>query len=407
MNTTAERTVRELFAEVGVQVGGDEPWDIQVHDPRFYGRILAGGSLYLGESYMDGVWDVERIDLLCRRLLEGRLEERAKQSLRGVMLALWWRLVNPQARRRSFEIGKRHYDLGNDLFERMLDPRMVYSCGYWAEASTLAEAQEAKLDLICKKLELAPGMRLLDIGCGWGSLLQYAAERYGVESVGVTVSEQQSSAAEERCRGLPVTIQLNDYRDLSGQFDRIASVGMVEHVGRKNYPVFMRTAYRCLKPGGLFLLHTIGNNRSVSTGDPWIEKYIFPNSMLPSLTQLSAAAEPWFIVEDLHSFGPYYDDTLMAWDRNFTKHWPEIADRYGDRFYRMWRFFLNSCAAAFRTRRIQLWQVLLARTPRPRPIAAPRSTGATTPPEHNTATAQNAPEPERDPAQPEGPTLPS
>ncbi len=391
MKSTAERTVRELLETVGVQVDGKRPWDIQVHDPRFYGRVLAGGSLYLGEAYMDGAWDVERIDQFCERLFEGQLEERAKQSLRTIMLAIWWRIMNPQARRRAFKIGKQHYDLGNDLFERMLDPRMVYSCGYWAEASTLAKAQEAKLDLICRKLQLEPGMRLLDIGCGWGSLLQYAAERYGIEGVGVTVSEQQATAAEERCKGLPVRIELSDYRDLTGEFDRIASVGMVEHVGHKNYPTFMRTAYRCIKPGGLFLLHTIGNNRSVSSGDPWIEKYIFPNSMLPSLAQLAEAAESRFFVEDLHSFGPYYDNTLMAWDYNFREHWPEIADRYGERFYRMWRFFLNSCAAAFRTRRIQLWQILLARAPRPRPLAVPRTTRPAAAAHRGAASAQVSP----------------
>ena len=287
----------------------------------------------------------------------------------AVIPALWRRVFNPQARRRAFEIGKRHYDLGNDLFERLLDPRMVYSCAYWARASTLAEAQETKHELICRKLELTRGMGLLDIGCGWGSLLEFAADRYGVEGVGVTVSEQQAALARERCRGLPVRVELRDYRELTEQFDRVASVGMVEHVGSRNYPAFMKVAHRCLKPGGLFLLHTIGNNRSVRSGDPWIEKYIFPNSMLPSLPQLARAAEPYFMVEDLHSFGPYYDRTLMAWEENFRQRWPEIAGRYGERFYRMWHFFLHSCAASFRTRRIQLWQILLGRNPRPEPFS--------------------------------------
>ncbi len=376
MSEKAEQTVRELLSVAGIQINGENPWDIRVHDRRFYRRVLAGGSLYLGESYMDGVWDAERPDQFCQRLFEARLEERAKRSPQAVLLALWWRIFNPQAPRRAFEIGKRHYDLGNDLFERMLDPRMVYSCGYWAEASTLAEAQEAKLDLICRKLELAPGMRLLDIGCGWGSLLEFAAEHYGTEGVGVTVSEQQASLARERCRGLPVRIELKDYRELTEQFERVASVGMVEHVGSRNYPTYMNVAHRCLKPGGLFLLHTIGSNRSVQSTDPWIEKYIFPNSMLPSLAQLARAAEPYFLAEDLHSFGPYYDHTLMAWDRNFRARWPEIADHYGERFYRMWRFFLNACAASFRTRRIQLWQILLGKNPRPQPIATAQYTEA-------------------------------
>ncbi len=369
MGRSAGQIVEALFDEAGVTVGGSDSWDLQVHDERFYRRVLGGGALALGESYMDGWWDSPSLDQFLTKLLEAKLEQRVKGDWRILAIGLRYRLTNPQSMRRAYEIGTRHYDIGDDLFSIMLDERQVYSCAYWRDAETLEEAQEAKLDLICRKLALDPGMRLLDIGCGWGSLLRYAAERYGVEGAGVTVSRDQARIAAERCRGLPVTIKLEDYRAIEGNYDRVASVGMVEHVGWRNYPELMRTVHRSLVPGGLFLLHTIGANVSSRRADPWLERYIFPNSMLPSLAQLSAAAEPFFVLEDLHNFGPYYDRTLLEWDRRFREGWPRLAERYGERFYRMWRYYLMSSAAGFRVRRIQLWQLLLSRTPRPAPVA--------------------------------------
>ena len=360
----AERVVRKLLELAGISVGGPNPWDIRVYDDRLYGLILGGGPLALGESYMDGWWDADAPDRFIERVLDAHLETRVKRDRRAIGVALRYRLANPQSPRRSWEVGRRHYDAGNDLFGVMLDPRMVYSCAYWRDAQTLDEAQEAKLDLICRKLELAPGMTLLDIGCGWGSLLQYAAERYDVHGTGVTVSREQADLAARRCRGLPVEMRLEDYRSLTGKYDRVASVGMVEHVGWRNYAVFMRTAFRSLKPGGLFLLQTIGSNASTRRNDPWLERYIFPNSLLPSVAQLSAAAGPYFVVEDLHGFGPYYDRTLLEWERRFREGWPTLLGRYDERFYRMWRYYLLSSAAGFRVRRIQLWQLLLSKAPR-------------------------------------------
>ena len=368
MQKRARDIATRLLAEAGVTVGGDAPWDLQVHDDAFYARVMGGGQLALGESYMDGWWDASAIDELIVKLLEARLEQRVRADAQAIIFGLTCRLTNQQTRRRSFEVGSRHYDIGNDLFRMMLDRRLVYSCAYWRSADSLDEAQEAKLDLICRKLELEPGMRLLDVGCGWGGLLQYAAERYGVEGVGVTVSREQAEHATERCRGLPVTILLEDYRSLDDVFDRVASVGMVEHVGWKNYPTFMQAVHRALKPGGLFLLHTIGSNVSTHHIDPWLERYIFPNSMLPALAQLSAAAEPYFVVEDVHNFGPYNERTLIEWERRFRDGWDEIAGAYGERFYRMWRYYLLSSAAGFRVRRIQLWQILLSKVPRPIPV---------------------------------------
>ncbi len=359
----AASVIRQILSLADITVGGPQPWDIRVNDDRFYGRVLGGGALALGESYMDGWWDAESIDGFIERVLDARLETRVRRSRHAIVAALRWRLANPQGRRRAWEVGRRHYDVGNDLFALMLDGRMVYSCGYWRDAQSLDAAQEAKLDLICRKLELEPGMRLLDIGCGWGSLLQYAAEHYGVSGTGVTVSAEQAELATDRCHGLPIDIRLQDYRSVTGEYDRIASVGMAEHVGWRNYGEYMRTAHRVLKPGGLFLLHTIGSNVSARSGDPWLERYIFPNSMLPSVAQLASAAEPFFVVEDLHGFGPDYDRTLLAWEARFREGWPAIADRYDEQFYRMWRYYLLSSAAGFRVRHVQLWQFLLSKQP--------------------------------------------
>ena len=358
-------TVERLLDAADVQVGGDRPWDIQVNEPAFYRRVLAEGSLGLGESYMDGWWEAGELDRLIERLLEARLDRRVNLTPRLLWYWLSQRLLNLQSRRRAHIIGQRHYEVGNDLFEHMLDSRLTYSCGYWRRAHDLEQAQAEKLDLICRKLDLQPGMRLLDIGCGWGSLVGFAAEHYGVEAHGITVSHEQVGLARQRCSGLPVQIDLQDYRDLSGEYDRIASVGMVEHVGWRNYSTFMRAVRERLAAGGRFLLHTIGSPHSRRHNDPWIEKYIFPNSMLPSVAQLTRAAEPTFLLEDVHNFGPDYDRTLMAWDENFRAAWPELAPRYGERFRRMWRFYLMASAAHFRTRRIQLWQMLFSKPPQP------------------------------------------
>jgi cyclopropane-fatty-acyl-phospholipid synthase len=271
------------------------------------------------------------------------------------------RFTNRQRKSKAAVIAEAHYNLGNDLFEAMLDRRMVYSCGYWREAADLDAAQEAKLDLVCRKLALEPGMRVLDIGCGWGSFAQFAAERYGVEVVGVTVSQPQVDLGRARCAGLPVDLRLQDYREVRGRFDRVVSIGMFEHVGLKNYRQFMEIAHRCLNEKGIFLLHTIGGLRSILCQDPWVEKYIFPNSLIPSARYITDAIEGLFVMEDWHNFGADYDRTLMAWWGNFEKAWPSLQARYGDRFYRIWRYYLLYCAGSFRARYNQLWQVVLSK----------------------------------------------
>jgi cyclopropane-fatty-acyl-phospholipid synthase len=368
---TLHDRVRDLLARAGVTIDGDCPWDIQVHDERFYARMLAQGSLGVGESYMDGWWDCEQLDEFIARVLRADLRK-AITPWKDALRVLGARLVNLQRPARAFRIGRHHYDIGNDLFRRMLDRRMIYSCAYWKDARTLDHAQEAKLELVCRKLELEPGMRVLDIGCGWGGTAQFAAERYGVSVLGITVSENQTTYARELCRGLDVEIRLEDYRRLQGTFDRVLSLGMFEHVGYKNHDRFMQVVRGLLTDDGLFLLHTIGATESGARLEPWTERYIFPNSMTPSAAQISTAIERKFVVEDWHSFGADYDTTLMHWYRNVEEHWPELRDRYDERFHRMWRFFLLSSAGGFRARKGQLWQIVLSPRGVPGGYRAPR-----------------------------------
>lgn len=358
--------IRDLAAEAGVQINGDAPWDIQVFDERVYSLILAKGSLGFGEAYMDGMWECESLDQLFHRLLNVDVEEKIDGWSRVRLLGEILRhgLFNLQSNKRAFQVGEQHYDIGNEVFEAMLDPSMSYSCGYWHNVTGLADAQQKKLDMICRKLELQPGERLLEIGCGWGGLAQFAAERYGVEVVGITVSKEQQKLARERCAGLPVSIELMDYRALTEKFDKVVSVGMFEHVGPKNYGTYFDTVHRVLTGDGLFLLHSIGNYTTSPKTDAWIDKYIFPNGKLPSAKEITTSLEGRFLIEDWHNFGADYDRTLMAWWENFDKAWPSLEEKYGLRFYRMWKYYLLCCAGFFRSRQGQLWQLVLSKAER-------------------------------------------
>ena len=356
---SAHKKIEELLKLADVRIGGDRPWDMEVHDERLYERILVKGTLGLGEAYMDGWWDCESVDQFITNVIRAKLRRKiAPLSL--IIPTLQAHMINLQSLGRAFQVGEAHYDLGNKLFELMLDKRMAYSCGYWKDAKDLDSAQEAKLDLVCRKIGLKAGQRVLDIGCGWGSFAGFAAERYGAEVFGVTISKEQGLWVEERYAGLSVKALVKDYRELQGEFDHVISIGMFEHVGRKNYREFMQVARRCLKPGGLFLLHTIGRLKTRKAAEPWSHKYIFPNAQVPSMADISTAMEKVFVMEDAHNFGAYYDTTLMAWLEKFEKNWPEISAQYDERFYRMWRYFLMTNAGAFRGRQLQLWQLVLS-----------------------------------------------
>jgi cyclopropane-fatty-acyl-phospholipid synthase len=363
----AEKIVKELLSGTGVSINGNMPWDIQVHDNRLFRRVLSEADLGLGESYMDGWWDCEALDEFINRILRARLDERVKGNWKTALYVLKTRLFNRQKESRAGQVGEQHYDLGNDLYRAMLDTRLNYTSAYWKDAENLDQAQEAKLDLVCKKINLKPGMTVLELGCGWGSFAKYAAEKYGAQVVAVNISREQVRLARELCRGLPVELRLQDYRTVDGEYDAVISIGILEHVGYKNYRTYMEVVNRCLKDDGLAFIHTIGSNTSTTHVNRFTDKYIFPNGMLPSISQIAEAMEGLFVMEDWHNFGPDYDKTLMAWYQNFNDAWPELRDKYGDRFYRMWRFYLLSCAGGFRSRSQQLWQIVMTKTGREQP----------------------------------------
>lgn len=359
-NSQWYRIASEMLQSADIEVNGSRPFDIRVKNPHFFKRVLQEGSLGLGESYMDGWWECDRLDIFFQKVLRAGLENQLPHHIKDTLRVAAARLTNLQSKKRAWIVGKEHYDLGNDLFSLMLDPYMQYSCGYWKDATTLKQAQEAKLKLICEKLQLKPGMTLLDIGCGWGGLAAYAAKHYGVSVEGVTISAEQQKLAQERCKDLDVKILLQDYRDLDSQYDRIVSVGMFEHVGPKNYQTYFNVVARNLKPDGLFLLHTIGANETNMHVDPWINKYIFPNGCLPSVKHIATTSEGKFVMEDWHNIGADYDRTLMAWYERFVQNWPKLEHNYSQRFFRMFSYYLNACAGAFRARDIQLWQVVFS-----------------------------------------------
>ena len=362
--STAAAKIEEIFAAAGIKIGGHNPWDLQIHDERFYQRLLSGGELAAGESYMDGWWDAEELDEFCTRVHRANLADQVREW-GMIWLALKSLIVNRQGKSQSVEVAQQHYDLGNDIYEAMLGRNMQYTCGYWKDATTLDQAQENKLHLICRKLKLAPGMKVLELGGGFGGLAHFMASQYGCSVVSYNISAEQVAYGRHWCKDLPVRFEQLDYREAAREpetFDRVVSIGLCEHIGHKNFRSFLELGYSRLRSEGLFLLHTIGGNVSVTCTDAWIDKYIFPNGMVPSLTQLGKAMEEarW-VVEDWHNFGPDYDRTLMAWWHNFDTAWPELQQKYGGRFYRMWKYYLLGCAGGFRARKLQLWQIVLSK----------------------------------------------
>ncbi len=361
--SAAAQKVTEILGFAGIAVNGSEPWDIQVHDERFFDRALGEGSIGVGESYMDGWWDVQALDEFFTRFRRADLASYV-HDLKTGLLVLKTRVLNLQTMQRAKQVAQAHYDLGNELYQAMLDRRMQYTCAYWKDAATLDQAQENKLHLICRKLQLTPGMTLLELGGGFGGLAHFAAKEYGCHVVSYNISREQVAFGRELCNGLPVRFEQKDYREAAletSQFDRVVSIGLCEHIGYKNYRQFMQLAHGRLKDQGLFLLHTIGSNESYSYTDPWIHKYIFPNGLIPSMAQLTTAWEGLWVAEDLHNFGPDYDKTVTAWWQNFERAWPGLHPTYGDRFYRMWKYYLMASAGSFRSRRLQLWQIVLSK----------------------------------------------
>ncbi len=364
-----EIVAKKLLAFAGVSVNGVQPHSMRVNDNHVLADMMRRGSLGLAEAYMDQHWDCDELDEFFFRVLGHRLDLIGRLNPFALRHYFHDWLRPAITREQAFEIGTAHYDLGNDFFERMLDPTMTYTCAYWKNpALSLEEAQREKLDLICRKLRFIGGERVLDIGCGWGSFAKFAAEKYNVSVVGITVSKEQAIVAQDRCAGLPVTIRLQDYREVTGHFDAIVSIGMFEHVEPKNYGDYFSCVNRCLDPYGRFLLHTIGKETGGAHSDPFIRKYVFPQGMIPGMHGLRRSIGKSFCILDWHAFGSrHYEKTLIAWRTNFRKAWPELRERYGKklegRFARMWDYYLSSCAGAFRAGRLDLYQIVLAKHP--------------------------------------------
>ncbi len=359
--SNSEKIIQDLLNIADIKINGNQPWDIRVHNNQFYDEVLKHGSLGLGEAYMNEWWECDQIDELFTRILKSNLQKFVKRNTSLLLNLFKFRLFNPQNRNKSRKSIVRHYDLGDDLYRCMLDKNMMYSCGYWKDTNDLDEAQEAKNKIICEKLFLKEGMDVLDIGCGWGGFAIYAAKHYGVKVIGVTLSENQIKESIKRAHGLNVEFRLQDYRDITGSFDRIVSIGMFEHVGERNHRTFMKKTHNLLKNGGLQMLHTIGGNFSNHSIDPWINMYIFPNANIPSASQIANSIDNLFVIEDWHNFGTDYDKTLLAWHKNFTMNWDELKEKYDERFYRMWTYYLLLSAGTFRSRYNQLWQIVLSK----------------------------------------------
>ncbi|HSX38265.1 MAG TPA: cyclopropane fatty acyl phospholipid synthase, partial [Chlamydiales bacterium] len=360
--TAPKQVIEEILSYADIKIDGERPFDIKVHDSRFYERVLKDRSLGLGESYMEGWWSVESLDECMHKIIGAKLSRRVKPTWAMIWNVIKAKFLNLQTKgTRSTRVIDVHYELGNDLYELMLGSTMAYTCGYWKEAKTLDEAQIAKFDLIAKKLHLKKGMRVLELGCGWGGFAKYIAENYGVEVVAVNLSAKQVEYARKLCTGLPVKVQQCDYREAVGIYDRVVSIGLLEHVGKKNYRNFMELVSHRLKEDGLALIHTIGRNTSSIVADAWISRYIFPHGHLPSIQQIGKSIEKLFVMEDWHNFSASYDQTLMAWFHNFDQNWEKIKYNYPEPFYNMWKYYLLSCAAAFRSRDIQLWQFVLSK----------------------------------------------
>lgn len=370
-----EAFIRTLLEGTGIELNGSSPWDIQIHKPELYARVLAEGSLGLGEAYMDGWWDCEQLDEFFHRVVAADLGKRLKLTPGMAWLVLSSMISNRQTRRRVWRAADVHYNLDVAVFQATFDRRLTGSCGYWANATDLDSAQDAKLDLVCRKIGLKAGQRVWDVGCGWGAFMGFAAERYSAECVGVTISEEQALYGRSRYVGQPIEFLVEDYRDFRGEADHVVSMGMFEHVGSKNYRTYFEAARRALRPGGLFLLHTIWANERSPAIEPWLDKYIFPNGVLPTVGQIGQAVEGLFVVEDVENFGPDYDRTLMAWRTKFRGNWPDMAAKYGERFCRMWDYYLSCCAGGFRSRMISVGQFVLSPHGVPGGWRRPRTSG--------------------------------
>jgi len=404
-NSVFAPTIKRIFSSFGVDINGDKPSDMKFNTNKMWYRMvkyhIGIDRLAVGEGYMDGLWDCDDLQTFFEKVFLESHYAFNKHSMRVSKLVHSLPLLafNLQSKSRCKKDISSHYDIGNDLFKLMLDRSMNYSCGYWTKnaflnptigenelqvktntlCETLDEAQLNKMLLIARKLNLSPGMTILDIGCGWGYLAKFLAINFDVHVLGITISKEQIKYATTtdleqheldflRIPGLKsegtgtFKFELRDYRDTKETFDRIVSVGMLEHVGKKNYDEYFKICHRNLKDDGLALIHTIGVCHDfVPQVEPWCNKYIFPGGMTPYQHQIVKATFGRFVIEDWHNMGYNYYRTLNVWHKNFLKSWPQLEGKYDQRFKRMWEFFLCSSAALFKTRRLNLWQIVLSK----------------------------------------------
>jgi len=361
-NQYSKKLLTELFAQADIQIGGNRKGDLIVHDDRFYDRTIRYGDLGIGEAYMDAWWDCDGVDVLATKFIKADLQNISKKQLPFIMHYLKIILSGNGRKGKAFEVGEHHYDMSTEIFEYMLDKTMAYSCAYWKDAENLEQAQENKLDVICKKLGLREGMTVLDVGCGWGSFAHYAAKNYGVEIVGITVSQEQQRYAQKRCENLKVDIRFQDYRDITEKFDRIVSIAMLEAVGKRYYKTFMKSMSQCLNDDGLLFIHSIVAQTHQGPSDArWLDTYIFPNGELPSLAQILKASEKLFVIEDTHNLEGDYDRTLGEWHKNFLNNWDTLKENYDERFFRMWVFYLLICRGIFRSRLATVWHIVFSK----------------------------------------------
>lgn len=356
-----EQKAIKLFEKADITINGSRDWDIQVHNKQFLSRVLRDGTIALGESYIEGWWDAKRIDQFIYKLLKSGIVSYMQKPLIQKWYDLKSKAINKQSKTKALKNASFHYNLGNRLFESTLDKSMNYSCAYWRNAKTLNQAQENKMHLICKKLKLEKGMKVLDIGCGWGGFAKFASEKYGVKVTGLTISKDQFDYAKKYCKKNNVEILLEDYRDHIGQYDRIICVEMMEHVGSKNHRKFVEKVYQNLKKEGLFLLQCISVNKILERNDPWIDKYIFPGSVPLCAKQINNATDNLFYIVDWEDFTQDYHRTMMEWHKNFKKNWKNIKNHYDKKFYRLWEFYLLCCPATALAKTHHLWQIVFAR----------------------------------------------
>lgn len=371
------------FAASGIQIldrdhaGAVPEASIVVHDPRFYRRTVLASTLGLADAYANRDFETPDLEtlltLLAAHARNAREKAFAEDRLPPMQHPLaWWlqvlcRSTDQQSPRRSKRVGRNHYDLSVSMYERMLGPSMAYSCGYWNEdARNLDEAQFNKYELLCRKLGLKRGMRILEIGCGWGGFAAYAIKKYDVTVVGVSISKRQIAYIQSRhaelCEAGALDVRFMDYRDIPRDFpeafDAAVSIGMFEHVGPRHYDAYMRVAWRALKPGGKFLLHTIVGNGGI---DPFVWYRVFIGGVLPMEWQVARVAKRYFVLENLENFGYDYYLTLNAWRENYKKAYQQLNESPDERESRFWEFYLTFCAVLFKVRLLQLNQYVFSR----------------------------------------------